>query len=120
MAQHARARRVLRGILEVEVEERAWHDAVEPLLGSLARQLANSCPELGIRRYRLIRTGARSLPEPCPLPTAADPALEPRVSAESDFPQPVPEVVTDPTERLRRLARRYLAHAGGRRPDQKP
>jgi hypothetical protein len=120
MARHARARRVLRGILEIEVEERPWYEAVEPHLGGLARELADSCPELGIRRYRMILTGARSLPEPYPLPKVAPPRGEATSAPGPASPEVFPEVPTDPMERLRRLGRRYQARGRDRRPDQKP
>jgi len=120
MARHARARRVLRGILEVEVDERSWYDAVEPLLGSLARELAETCPELGIRRYRLLRADARSLPEPSPLPNVALRRREAPSAPGRAHAEVVPEVPTDPLERLRRLGRRYEARAHDRRPGQKP
>lgn len=125
LARGARARRVLRGVLEVEVDDRAWYDAVAELLPLLARRLADRYGELGVRRYRLCLTDQADLPEALPIaapgaaedPGAArDPAAPPRTPRPRNAPTSTAAGATKAgdaggatdEERLLRVARRYL------------
>jgi predicted nucleic acid-binding Zn ribbon protein len=54
IARHAMALRVRRGVLEVEVQEGRWAATVRDLMRRLTGRLAAACPELGVRKFRLL------------------------------------------------------------------
>jgi hypothetical protein len=70
MAERAEARRVARGVLEIHLRDGRWAEATAELIPRLVRRLATSCPELGIRSYRVIVDG-EAVPRP---PVALGPA----------------------------------------------
>jgi len=54
IARHARPVRVRRGVLEIEVRDRRWAETLRELLPGLTGRLAAACPELGVRKFRLL------------------------------------------------------------------
>ncbi len=57
LAERARALGVRRGVLEVVVEDSRWLATVADLLPSLGARVAERCPDLGIRRCRVVVRG---------------------------------------------------------------
>jgi len=57
LAERARAIGVRRGVLEVAVEDVRWLETVADLLPSLGARVAERCPDLGIRRCRVVLRG---------------------------------------------------------------
>jgi predicted nucleic acid-binding Zn ribbon protein len=54
IARHARAMRVRRGVLEVEVLDPRWMATMKELMPRLTGRLTAACPELRVRKYRLL------------------------------------------------------------------
>jgi len=54
LAERARAVGVRRGVLEVAVEDARWVETVADLLPTLGARIAERCPDLGIRSWRLV------------------------------------------------------------------
>ncbi len=107
LAERARVRRVARGVLEIEIDDARWADAIAPALAGLAARLAAGHPELSIRRYR-VRIGdsgatppARPLGVPGDLPSDSGPAGSDPRPARHDTRSARPPA-------LEELAERYL------------
>jgi hypothetical protein len=49
--------RVRRGVLEIEAEDLRWAETMQEMMPRRARRLAESHPELGIRKWRLLHEG---------------------------------------------------------------
>lgn len=121
LARRARALRVERGVLEIEVPERRWADALRTQIPVLAGRAAAALPELRIRKFRVrLSDGTELLPaEPLhggPAPAAPRRRMKP--AREAAAAPPADETPAGATpERLRDLAARYLARAAvaGRR-----
>lgn len=64
LAARAEARRVFRGVLEVEPLEPDVRETLRTLLPELAGRIAAGYPALGVRRCRLIGTGEDAAPAP--------------------------------------------------------
>jgi predicted nucleic acid-binding Zn ribbon protein len=60
IARHAKALRVNRGVLEIEVRDSRWAATMREILPRLTGKLAASCPELGVRKFRLLERGSES------------------------------------------------------------
>jgi hypothetical protein len=54
ISRHAKALGVRRGVLQVEVNDERWKEAVQEILPQLTGRLAAICPELRIRKFRLL------------------------------------------------------------------
>ena len=53
LSRRVAARRIVRGVLELEVSDPAWAREVKTLIPSLAGRLAGRFPELGVKKFRL-------------------------------------------------------------------
>ncbi len=73
LARKTRAVRIQRGVMEVEVEDARWADALVPRLPDLARRAAAAAPALAIRSLRLRVSGSGSVAEARPGPAEAAP-----------------------------------------------
>jgi len=111
IARRARALDVKRGILEIEVTERAWARELAPLLPRIASRIARGFPELGVRKFR-VRMGEEVLAAPAAPPAVSGESAEaPPRRREPEEPSPAAFTEGD----LLDLARRYLARAEERR-----
>lgn len=113
IARRVRAERIERGVLELVVDDPRWGRELSHLLTRLAGGLASSCPDLGIRRLRVRVEGEPGMPPAQALPAGPAvwrPAPEPdRVKAAGETEGAERSEVDEPaTERLGRLASRYL------------
>ena len=63
IARHARALRVRRGVLEIEVRDGRWAETLRELLPQLTGRLAKACPELGVRKFRLLQAESEGVDE---------------------------------------------------------
>ena len=113
VARQAPAIRITRGILEVRVPDERWAETLTALLPRLAGRLAAAHPELGVRKFRLVRedgpaSPSRALPaiEPDDIPRTRSPPVEPSSPPSSDPASPPP---SDTEERLRQLMESYVA-----------
>jgi hypothetical protein len=108
VARRAVARRVVRGVLEVEVDDERWIETLRPLVPRLAGRLAGQYPELRVHKFRLILDRSRPLPRPQPVEAIdrAAPPSEPRSPAKSAPHDPTSDEA--PAERLTRIMERYL------------
>jgi predicted nucleic acid-binding Zn ribbon protein len=115
LAGRARALRVERGVLEIEVPERRWADALRTQIPALAARAAAALPEQHIRKFRMrLADGTELLPAE-PLHAGAAPSAprrraKPARKAASAPPADETSAGALP-ERLRDLAARYLARA---------
>jgi len=108
VARRAVARRVVRGVLEVEVDDERWVETLGHLVPRLAGRLAARYPELRVRKFRLILDRSRALPRPQSVEAVDEtpPSPEPRPPAESAALDQPSDVA--PAERLTRVMERYL------------
>ncbi len=115
VAARARAIRVLRGVLEIEVADLRWADTLAPMIPRLAGRLTARHPGLGVKKFRIMRGGGRKAPAELvePVEAADDPVASPSRSR-IETAEPSPEM--DVGERLEALMRNYLDRGG----DQKP
>ena len=110
LAARAQVLRIQRGVLEIEVEPGRWSETLGELLPGLVGRLSGLCPELGVRRFRLVRAD----PDERETPRAIE--IRP-VPGESSRPQDAPQAQVKTQsdedrrpqkERLEELARRYV------------
>jgi hypothetical protein len=115
LAARARATRVRRGVLEVEVEPGPWSATLSDLLPRLAGRLALARPELRVRACRCVRpdSSVREAARPLELeePPAASAATSVAPPTQRSTRASADERPLD--QRLRQLARRYLERRGG-------
>lgn len=112
LADRARAVQIVRGVVELAVEDPAWARQVVPLLPLLAARLTRAAPTLGIRKFRVTVGGEVRIPPTAPPevnehPATAGPA--PPLASSAAIPDLPSE--GDPEARISDLARRYLAAA---------
>lgn len=114
LAAHARAVRVQRGVLEIEIADGRWSGPLIEMLPGLAARVSRVCPELGVRKFRLIRPDSNQREPAQPVETESDrsvpvgPQLPP-----SPRHEPIEAVDRSPLEqRLKALARRYVERGG--------
>lgn len=115
LAAHARAVRVRRGVLEIEVAHGRWSETLIEMLPGLATRVSRVCPELGVRKFRLRRPDSDQLETAQPI----DDQIGNSAPVEPQEP-PAPrdraiEVVEARPleERLKELARRYVERGVG-------
>ena len=108
VARRAVARRVARGVLEVEVDDERWIETLGPLVPRLAGRLAAHYPDLRIRKFRLVLDRSRPLPRPQPVEAVDEepPPSALRSPANGDPSDPTGD--ESPAERLKRVMERYL------------
>lgn len=111
VARRARAVRVQRGVLEIEVTESAWAKNLKPLLPRLIGRLARVAPELGVKKFRLRLEGESVLPPGSPVPALEEDAGHEKATAPPKTeagPASAPEEQGTQPGRLLDLAQRYL------------
>lgn len=110
LAARVRAARVQRGVLEIEVTSGRWSATLREWLPRLAGRLSRAFPELGVRKFRVLRAGSDEL-EPAQPVAAGEQPLNPEDARPAPEATEEPIEVEDsrsPDERLEELASRYL------------
>jgi hypothetical protein len=109
---------VSRGVVELAAVGEHDDDPGVEALALLTGRLARACPDLGIRRFRVVVAGrAGRKPASLEVAPAADadvssPAEKPPAAPSREAPRERPEETRD--ERLRRVMRLYLERGEGR------
>jgi len=114
LATRARALRVQRGVLEIELPGGRWSETLHELLPRLAGRLSRLCPELEIRKLRLIRSDSSEREAPREIERDAEP-LDPSDLRDTRAMRDTGIEVEDrrsQQERLEEVARRYLERDG--------
>ena len=119
VARRVPALRISRGILEIEVPDQQWADAVRALLPRLAGRLAARYPGLSVRRFRLVRPGSKTPEAAENLPAAVEQETSRKLERARVEAVAVPDADFDPEERLATAMEHYL-EAGDRKQTQKP
>jgi len=68
IARRARAVRIERGVLDIDVVEPAWAKVLVPFVQRIAGRLVRDFPELGVKKLRLRVGGEVALPASAPEP----------------------------------------------------
>jgi hypothetical protein len=76
IARRAPARRIHRGVLEIEVPDEAWARELAGLVPRLAGRLSGRFPALGVKRFRLLVAGEGRKPEARAVPELPPEELE--------------------------------------------
>lgn len=118
IAARARPLRVVRGLLEIEVEDGPWAESLGPLVPGLAGRLSARHPELGVRKFRLLRTGSVARESPRDLEAPEDADHGPREDSAERQAAETPAPAAKLGERLPELASRYMARRKRRPPGQ--
>jgi hypothetical protein len=110
LAARARAVRVQRGVLEIEVACGRWSETLCELLPRLAGRLSRVCPELGVRKFKLIRSDSNEQEVPRPIEITSEPvgSEEPQGTRAARGTTTEVEDRRPQDVRLEDLARRYL------------
>ncbi len=118
VAARARAIRVLRGVLEIEVADPRWADTLAPMIPRLAGRLTARHPALGVKKFRILRGAGRKDPaEPVESVAPGDDSEVSDPPLRTEAAEPSANVTSgDVGERLDALMRNYLRRGG----DQKP
>ena len=119
LVHHARALRVQRGVLEIEISGGRWTDTLSELLPGLTGRLSRRYPELGVRKFCWIVRDSKERGPILALETSRETEARATEAVEAAPETPVPprqEIEThdrhDQGERLEELARRYLERGG--------
>lgn len=116
LARRAVAHRIVRGVLEIEVADERWVETLVQLIPRLAGRLSSSYPQLGVRRFRLLRGSTKPRGRPQPLVQADEPDAVASSPAGPDGPETA--VGADEAPSAARVMERYLeagSHLRGKR-----
>jgi hypothetical protein len=114
LVRHARALRVQRGVLEIEISGGRWTDTLNELLPGLTGRLARRYPELGVHKFCWIVRDSKERGPILALETSRETEAVEAAQEAPALPKHEIEIDDrrDPSERLQELARRYVERGG--------
>ena len=114
MVRRAEPLFVKRGVLCIRVDDPAWQEVLKGMVPSLAGRMAAACPELKIRKFRIVSTEGEPLGEKAS-PVAHIQVPDAGRSRPGDDGEDRPE---RPEIDLGKLADRYLRRSSAKRSDR--
>jgi hypothetical protein len=117
ITRRARAIAIRRGVLEIVFDDERWLDALKSAIPHLAARIARACPELGVRRFRLLRAGCECPDPPVPLPRVDEDGEVREADGPAAPTGPEREMASpasDQADRLASVMERYLGRSSRR------